>query len=123
MPNLDGLALGSQVRTFDRDIPIIYITALDDKENMLKAINIGVLDFIIKPFDQEIVLLRIKNAIKIRRARISEMTLLRTLHEALGIVYDSSIEDMDLDKKFQYMNELTTILGLQFEQKNRKNHG
>ncbi|MBF0312161.1 MAG: response regulator [Oligoflexia bacterium] len=123
MPRMDGITLGEEVRKFDHDLPIIYITAFNDKENMLNALRIGALDFLNKPFDQEIVVHRVKNAIKVRRARMSEQQLIQTLHDCLGIAYDPAVENMDLDKRFEYLNELTTIVSLQLERVNRKKNG
>ncbi len=47
------------------DIPVIFISALDDAENKVKGLSIGGIDYITKPFNKEEVLVRIKNYLKL----------------------------------------------------------
>lgn len=56
MPNLDGLEMTKEIRTINEDIPIIVLSAFSDKEKLLKAIDIGITKYFIKPFDPEEVL-------------------------------------------------------------------
>jgi len=50
MPGLDGLQLSAEIRQHDSQIPVIISTAHTNEEFMLKAINIGINDYIVKPF-------------------------------------------------------------------------
>ncbi|MCX6152949.1 MAG: response regulator [Candidatus Kapabacteria bacterium] len=56
MANIDGLQLTLKIREREdtKDIPILMITALDDKDNVIKALNAGVNDYIVKPFTPSI---------------------------------------------------------------------
>jgi len=56
MPNLDGLEMTKEIRTINEEIPIIVLSAFSDKEKLLKAIDIGITKYFIKPFDPEEVL-------------------------------------------------------------------
>ena len=56
MPKLDGLDMTKKIREIDDKIPIIVLSAFSDKEKLLKAINIGITKYFIKPFDPEEVL-------------------------------------------------------------------
>ncbi len=56
MPNLDGLEMTKEIRKINEDIPIIVLSAFSDKEKLLKAIDIGITKYFIKPFDPEEVL-------------------------------------------------------------------
>ena len=53
MPRLDGTEALQQILDFDPAAQVVMITALGQKEQVLKSIKIGARDFIIKPFDQE----------------------------------------------------------------------
>lgn len=55
MPEMTGLQLVKWVRTVDRikDIPIIVITASQDRTDVLEAGKLGVTHFMIKPFDAQ----------------------------------------------------------------------
>lgn len=56
MPNLDGLEMTKKIRQNNEEIPIIVLSAFSDKEKLLKAIDIGITKYFIKPFDPEEVL-------------------------------------------------------------------
>lgn len=53
MPNLDGLEMTKQIKQIDEDIPIIVLSAFSEKEKLLKAIDVGICKYFIKPFDPE----------------------------------------------------------------------
>ncbi|QDF28937.1 response regulator transcription factor [Halarcobacter anaerophilus] len=56
MPKLDGLEMTKRIREENETIPIIVLSAFSDKEKLLKAIDIGITKYFIKPFDPEEVL-------------------------------------------------------------------
>lgn len=68
MPGTDGFALAEAVRGTDAKIPILFMTALDDKPSKQRGYRIGIDDYVVKPFDADILLLRV-NAL-LRRANI-----------------------------------------------------
>ena len=68
MPKMDGFALADSVRLTDKEIPIIFMTAKDDKPSKMFAYSIGVDDYIVKPFDIDILIMKI--AAILRRAKI-----------------------------------------------------
>ena len=68
MPKMDGFELAESIRAFDREIPIVFMTAKDDKPSKMLGYSIGVDDYIVKPFDIDILIMKI-GAI-LRRAKI-----------------------------------------------------
>jgi DNA-binding response OmpR family regulator len=60
MPNMDGFSLGKKIREIDSTIPFIYITAKSLKEDMKQGYEIGADDYIVKPFDSELLIFKIK---------------------------------------------------------------
>ncbi|MBK9400433.1 MAG: response regulator transcription factor [Bacteroidetes bacterium] len=60
MPRLDGFALARAIRSKDKKIPVIFITAKSLKEDKLKGYETGADDYITKPFDEEELLWKIK---------------------------------------------------------------
>ncbi|MGN0823929.1 MAG: response regulator transcription factor [Candidatus Coproplasma sp.] len=68
MPELDGFAIASRVRETDKSIPILFITALDDKASKQRGYGLGIDDYVVKPFDVDILLLRVEALL--RRANI-----------------------------------------------------
>jgi two-component system OmpR family response regulator len=64
LPNVDGFTIGKEIRTLDKDIPMVFLTAKALKEDILKGYNLGADDYITKPFDTEVLLCKISAIIK-----------------------------------------------------------
>jgi len=69
MPKMDGYEMMRQLKQNDKTshIPIILLTAKSDKDSKLQGLGLGADDYLIKPFDSEELLARIKNLIETRR--------------------------------------------------------
>lgn len=70
MPHIDGYALAKTVRQTDGNIPILFMTALDDKPAQQRGYAAGADDYVVKPFDTDILLLRVRALL--RRANIEQ---------------------------------------------------
>ena len=70
MPYKDGFTLAKEIKEKNPDIPIIFLTAKSLKEDVLKGYKVGADDYLKKPFDSEVLLMKI-NAIINRNARTS----------------------------------------------------
>ena len=64
MPGMDGLQLQSQLAAAGCRIPIIFITAYDDKESRRRALQAGAVAFLGKPFSDEQLLQWIRSALR-----------------------------------------------------------
>jgi DNA-binding response OmpR family regulator len=62
LPRMDGFSLSRKVRERDKNVPVILLTAKSLKEDKIHGFNLGIDDYITKPFDEEELLCRI-NAI------------------------------------------------------------
>ena len=60
MPKKDGFALAHEIRTMNVEIPIIFLTAKNMKEDILEGFKVGGDDYLTKPFSMEELLLRIE---------------------------------------------------------------
>lgn len=60
MPKKDGFTLSTEIKAIQRSIPIIFLTARTMREDMIKGYQLGADDYITKPFDSELLLLKIK---------------------------------------------------------------
>ncbi len=60
MPRKDGFSLAQDIRGTNKEIPIIFLTAKTMKEDVLKGYQVGADDYLNKPFDSEVLLLKIK---------------------------------------------------------------
>ena len=70
MPRTDGYELAENVKLIDDKIPIIFMTAKDDKVSQLRGYKIGIDDYVVKPFDMDVLLMKI--AAILRRVKIEE---------------------------------------------------
>ncbi len=71
MPKKDGFTLAKDIRIVNADIPVIFLTAKNLKEDVLEGFNLGADDYITKPFSMEELILRIE-AILRRTAQESQ---------------------------------------------------
>ena len=67
MPYKDGYTLAREIREKNQEVPIVFLTAKTLKEDVLKGYKVGADDYLNKPFDSEVLLMKIK-AIMQRKA-------------------------------------------------------
>lgn len=60
MPKMDGFTLSAEIKALKKDAPIIFLTARAMRDDIVKGYRLGADDYIIKPFDSELLLLKIK---------------------------------------------------------------
>ena len=60
MPKKDGFSLAKDIRIVNTDIPILFLTAKNMKEDVLEGFKLGADDYITKPFSMEELILRIE---------------------------------------------------------------
>lgn len=60
MPKKDGFTLAKDIRIINADIPILFLTAKNMKEDVLEGFKLGADDYITKPFSMEELILRIE---------------------------------------------------------------
>lgn len=71
MPQPDGHAVLAQLKAdpLTRDIPVIFITALDSQEDQLSGFQLGAVDYITKPISPPVVLARVRTQLELKHAR------------------------------------------------------
>ena len=71
MPEMDGYEVCRKLKTDPilRNVPIIFITAMNQQEDEAIGLELGAVDYITKPFNPTIVRLRIRNQIELKRQR------------------------------------------------------
>lgn len=67
MPDMDGYEACAQLKANPElaEIPVIFITANDDQESLVKGFEVGGVDYIAKPFKEQEVLMRVETHLKI----------------------------------------------------------
>lgn len=71
MPEIDGFEVCQRLRTDPRlaELPIVMVTALDDRESRLRGLEVGADDFMSKPFDKDELRARIRTITRLNRYR------------------------------------------------------
>lgn len=71
MPNMDGYEVFARLKQVEhlKDVPVLFITILNEAECEAKGLGMGAHDYVIKPFNPTLVRLRVKNHIEFKRQR------------------------------------------------------
>ena len=64
LPNKDGFTIADEIRDLNEEVPIIFLTAKTQTEDVVKGFSLGGNDYIRKPFSMEELIVRIQNLLK-----------------------------------------------------------
>ena len=64
MPHMDGFTLAEEIRDVNPDVPLFFLSAKTMKDDIIQGYKLGADDYITKPFDSEVLMLKIKAIIK-----------------------------------------------------------
>jgi two-component system, sensor histidine kinase and response regulator len=123
MPDIDGFEVCTQLKSLDktREIPIIFMTALNDISNKVTGFNLGAVDYITKPIQHEETLVRIRTHLTLQKLKKaiqeSNKNLLIQHHELAAKNEELKNKNDQLDA-FSYMvahdlkNPLHLMIGM-----------
>ena len=74
MPRMDGFTLLEKMREhpYLKSIPVLVVTAYKDRQNMTRALELGALDVVMKPYDMDVLRKRIENLFRLSEQRYME---------------------------------------------------
>lgn len=132
MPELDGIETCQVLKT-DKDlskIPIIFLTAKSDQEDIIKGFEVGALDYILKPFNSEELIARVKTHLKlysyekslerqIRLRTIEIKTLQSLIIQAMGTMaeYRDNETGGHISRTQHYVKELAICMKTTYSEK------
>ena len=112
MPEMDGFTLAEKIRKTDTTTPLIFLTAKSMKEDIVKGLKIGADDYITKPFDPEVLILRLNNILKrVYSSSNDEFKISDTVlnFNTLELIYGKDREKLTLKEaqllKFMILNK------------------
>ncbi|MGH4038620.1 MAG: response regulator transcription factor [Sphaerochaeta sp.] len=106
MPKMDGFETLQRIRSYS-EVPVIFLTALDNEKTEIQALNDGAVDYITKPFSFEVLIARITNFLKRNRPSEMEKFGRLSLDRAKSQVYiDSKLVDLT-QKEFDILEYLS----------------
>ncbi|RXK11794.1 hybrid sensor histidine kinase/response regulator [Halarcobacter mediterraneus] len=119
MPNIDGYELCRLFKKEEKlkDIPIIFISALDNLEDKIKAFEEGGVDYITKPFEEKEILARIKTQLQIYENKIliekllaqQDLFVKKIMHEMNTPVSIISLNSELIEKQYGFSKEVEAI--------------
>jgi DNA-binding response OmpR family regulator len=117
MPGIDGYEVCRRLQAdvYSRDIPIIFISALADTENLVEGYNAGAIDFITKPFHEQEVVCRITTQLKLKKAQ-DEIICREKFYRVIVESVPDLIFQLDPDRKIVFANPAFRLLGYDPEQ-------
>ena len=83
MPGMGGMECFKRLRALDAELPVIVLTAYGTIETAVEAMKLGAFDFILKPFDVEVVEAAMRNALQFQVYR-TENRYLRERYDGAG---------------------------------------
>ncbi|MEH2106735.1 hybrid sensor histidine kinase/response regulator [Nostoc sp.] len=100
MPGMDGYEVCQQLKADDKtcEVPVIFISALDDVVDKVKAFDVGGVDYIAKPFHGAEVVLRIENQINLRLLQVKLQEKNFLLQQALDNLKTSQVQQIQNEK-------------------------
>ncbi|HMG14655.1 MAG TPA: response regulator transcription factor [Saprospiraceae bacterium] len=76
LPHIDGFTIGQEIRSLYHKLPIIFLTAKSQTEDLLKGFESGGTDYIKKPFSMEELIVRINNQINLQQVSINNQSII-----------------------------------------------
>ena len=111
LPNLNGLDL--QKRIIDRaDMPVIFITGYGDVPTTVQAMKAGAVEFLTKPFDDDMLLNAVSQAIERSRAALAREAELRALQDCHASLTPRERETMALVVSGLLNKQIAAKLGI-----------
>ena len=105
MPDIDGYEVCKQLKASEqsKDIPIIFLSALDLTFDKVKAFEVGAADFIPKPFHPAEVLARVKNQLKVRQQKLQIHAQQAIIHAQQQRIEDEIQARQAVEKKYRQL--------------------
>lgn len=111
MPKLDGHSLCKMIRNIDKEVSVIFLTALGDEENEIKGFDLRADDYISKPFSFNILIKRVEAVLRRKNKEISEDEVLKFEGLKLELqTFKSYVEEEEIELTLKEFNILKLMI-------------
>lgn len=107
MPVMDGFTLAEKIIEIKPEIPFVFLTAKQLKEDKIKGLQLGADDYIVKPFEAEELVLRLNNILK-RNENHSKTSNKEIIIS--NYIFDTSRKCLKINNKIQQLTEKEALL-------------
>jgi len=101
LPEMDGFELATEIRKYNAEIPILFLTAKSLKEDRIHGLQLGADDYITKPFSIEELILKIEVFLKRKTISKSSMDVMKVGH----FTFDHLNLKLDLDGRAENLTQ------------------
>lgn len=86
MPGMDGLEMCKRLKESEktRDVPVIFLTARVESQDVVRGFEVGGVDYITKPVNAQVLLARVKTHVSLKKAHDEQKVLIQQLQESLS---------------------------------------
>jgi FixJ family two-component response regulator len=112
LPDLNGLDVQKRIATDRIDMPIIFITGHRDVPMTVRAMKAGAVDFLTKPFDDEVLLSAIRDSISRSNLALSQEVEVRALRAGYASLSTREREVMELVASGMLNKQVGVKLGI-----------
>jgi DNA-binding response OmpR family regulator len=119
LPRMDGFSLAQNIRKYNQKIPIVFLTAKNQKDDRIRGFKLGGDDYITKPFSLEELLLRVEAVLK----RVYDRPTMADQKHNFSIgryLFDFNNQMLDLgEKTIKLTNKEARLLRILVQHKNQ----
>ncbi|MDY0870776.1 diguanylate cyclase domain-containing protein [Dongia rigui] len=112
MPGMDGYEICDRLKAnpFTRDIPVMFVTAMDQERQEARGLALGAVDYIAKPVSPPIVMARVRNQLELKKQR----DFLRRLSaiDGLTTIANRRAFEEDFDREWRRAIRLKSSIGV-----------
>lgn len=118
MPNMDGIELSRRLKSDSRtaEVPLILLTARQDVQSVVEGLTIGADDYVTKPFDNQVLRLRMQRLIGLRRKGMKRPLIEPRMSE----VKITSLDEKLVEKAVKYVEDNISRSDLSVEELSRE---
>jgi DNA-binding response OmpR family regulator len=102
LPNRNGFELAADIRAINTTVPIIFLTAKTQTDDVVMGFKLGANDYIRKPFSIEELIVRIENALRIQPVETTNTTDVITLKQYQFFVNKQVLQYQTQERKLSY---------------------
>ena len=111
MPRLDGHSLCKMIKSIDKEVSVIFLTALGDEESEIKGFDLKADDYISKPFSFNILIKRVEAVLRRKNKEISEDEVLKFEGLRLELqTFKSYVEEEEIELTLKEFNILKLMI-------------
>ena len=109
MPKMDGFTLAEKLIEINPGIPFLFLTARKLKEDKIKGLKLGAEDYIVKPFEADILVLKIQNIIQ-RQSQVATKIIEKQIVNIGQYQFDPKRFTLTINQNTKQLTEKEAIL-------------